>query len=126
MQKTASIATASAIIHGWEILRAAGPDRGPCAGAGWGLLCAAAGCVLLAVAARRRGGSTGVAAAAPAVGGVLLAVAVRTAALYAVRPACAGMPMVAALAVEIAAGAAVYLPAALAMRRLTRKVTPGA
>ena len=87
------------------------------------VVCAAAGCALLAVAARRRGGNTGVAAAAPAVCGVLLAVAMMTATLYAVRPACAGMQLAAALAVESAAGAAVYLPVALVMRRLARKAT---
>ena len=87
------------------------------------VVCAAAGCALLAVAARRRGGSTGVAAAAPTVGGVLLAAALMTAALYAVRPLCSGLPLIVALAVEIAVGAAVYLPAALVMRRLARKAT---
>ena len=84
------------------------------------VVCAAAGCALLAAAARRRGGRTGLASAAPSVAGVLAATAVMTGALYAVRPSCSGLPPFAALAAEIAVGAAVYLPIAFAARKKVR------
>ena len=84
------------------------------------VVCAAAGCALLAAAARRRGGRTGLASAAPSVAGVLAATAVMTGALYAVRPSCSDLPPFAALAAEIAVGAAVYLPIAFAARKKVR------
>ena len=79
--------------------------------------CAAAGCALLGWAARRDGGLSALASAAPEVLRILLATAAMAAAIWFARPAFAGLGRIAALAAEIAVGAAVYIPAAWLLRR---------
>jgi len=71
-------------------------------------LCAAVGCLLLGVAARRRNGSLGLAAAVPALVRITLASLVMGAVVWALKPLVAAWSPVLSLGALIAAGGAVY------------------
>ena len=85
------------------------------------VICAAVGCALLGFFARRDGGLAALVDAVPAVMRILLATAAMVAAIWFVRPALGGLSRVAALAIEIAAGAAVYFPIIRILRMLRRR-----
>ena len=81
------------------------------------VVCAAAGCALLAVFARRKNGCLGLAPAAKPVAAMFAASLVMAAALVAIRPLVASWNQVFSLAALVTAGAAVYVVAMLAMLR---------
>jgi peptidoglycan biosynthesis protein MviN/MurJ (putative lipid II flippase) len=73
------------------------------------VICAAAGCALLCLAARRDGGLAALAASGPAVLRILVAVAAMSAVLLIAKPYLSGLNSILALAAEIAIGGATYV-----------------
>ena len=85
------------------------------------VVCAAAGCVLLGFFARRSGGLSALADAVPSVVRILAASAAMAVALWFLKPALGGLGGVAALAAEVAVGAAAYLSLTRILRLPRRK-----
>lgn len=81
------------------------------------VVCAAAGCVLLLVSARRKNGSLGLAPAIRPLAAMLLAALLMAGALAALKPFTDGWHRIPALAALIAAGAGVYALASLLLFR---------
>ena len=84
------------------------------------VVCAATGCALLCLAARRDGGLAALAASGPAVLRILVAVAAMSAALLFTRPLLSETNRILALAAEIAVGGATYAAVAFPLLRRRR------
>ena len=90
------------------------------------VVCAAVGCVLLGLAARRDGGLAALATALPAVMRILVATGAMAVVLWLVRPYLRGLGSFLELAAEIFIGVAVYAPLAwlVLRRRAARPAMP--
>ena len=84
------------------------------------VVCAATGCVLLCLAARRDGGLAALAASGPAVLRILVAVAAMSAVLVIAKPHLSGLNRILALASEIAIGGVAYAAIAFPLLRSRR------